>query len=126
MTDNQKEEVQKYLIRKRYEIMKTYLMEREPFDVEKAFEADYPLVQDKEFQKWIENRFIELGAIPKEKLVIGKTYIGNCRNASEAVWKGDNFVYDRHKFGTVFPEKINHFQDDDGYDVFVPIKEKEL
>ena len=59
------------------------------------------------------------------KMEVGKTYIGTCRNASEAVWQGDHFIYQRYKWGSTFPEKINHFQNDDGYDVFVPIKLKE-
>ena len=35
------------------------------------------------------------------------------------------FVYERYKFGDTFDEEINHFEDDDGYDLFVPIKLKE-
>ena len=43
----------------------------------------------------------------------------------QSVPKGDKFEYMRTKFGSTFPETINHFQNDDGYDVFVPIKLKE-
>ena len=32
--------------------------------------------------------------------------------------------YDRYKFGFTFKEKINHFEDDNGYDLFVPLREK--
>jgi len=60
--------------------------------------------------------------IPKSELVEGNTYKGKCRNAEEAVWMGDKFEYDRYKFGSVFKETINHFEDDDGYDVFVPME----
>lgn len=60
--------------------------------------------------------------IPKKDLVVGQTYMGECRNASEAKWIGECFVYDRYKWGHTFPENINHYEDDDGYDVFVPIK----
>lgn len=35
------------------------------------------------------------------------------------------FVYERYKFGFTYKDSVNHFQDDDGYDLFVPIKEKE-
>ena len=69
--------------------------------------------------------FIWCGAIPKTQLEVGKTYIGSCRNASEATWKGDHFTYKRYKFGNTFEEDINHFEDDDGYDLFVPIKLKD-
>ena len=37
--------------------------------------------------------------------------------------RGDVFEYQRYKFGFTFPEKINHFEDDNGYDLFVPIRE---
>ena len=67
---------------------------------------------------------IFVNAIPLHLLETGKTYIGFCRNASEAVWLGDKFEYMRTKFGSTFTEKINHFQNDDGYDVFVPVKVK--
>ena len=60
--------------------------------------------------------------IPKSELVEGVTYDGECRNADEAVWLGDRFEYDRYKFGYTFKEKINHFEDDEGYDVFVPME----
>lgn len=68
---------------------------------------------------------IRCGAIPKSQLEVGATYIGSCRNAREAVWLGDKFEYQRYKFGNTFPEKINHFEDDNGYDLFVPIKKLE-
>ena len=61
-------------------------------------------------------------AIPKSELRNGITYRGECRNASEAIWDVDKFVYIRHKFGSSYPEEINHYEDDDGYDVFVPIE----
>lgn len=60
--------------------------------------------------------------IPKNKLVVGQEYIGNCRNAAKAIWKGEYFVYLRYKFGDEFYEKINHYEDDNGYDAFVPIE----
>ena len=85
-----------------------------------------PPILDKElYDKYVIPNFIRCGAIPKDKLVIGETYIGSCRNASEAVWNGKVFTYKRTKFGRTYDEDINHFQDDDGYDVFVPIKIKE-
>lgn len=63
--------------------------------------------------------------IPKNQLEVGKTYIGHCRNASEAVWTGEVFVYKRHKFGGTFDEEINHPEDDDGgCDLFYPQYEK--
>jgi hypothetical protein len=84
-----------------------------------------PIMRNKEdYEKYVVKNFIRCGAIPKKELVIGKTYIGSCRNASEAVWLGEQFEYDRYKFGFTFKEKINHFEDDNGYDLFVPLREK--
>ena len=75
--------------------------------------------------KYFVSAFIEHGAIPKEDLIVGQTYIGSCRNAHEAVWDGKEFIYKRTKFGSTFDESINHFQDDDGSDIFIPIRIKE-
>ena len=60
--------------------------------------------------------------IYKKDLVSGKSYYGLCRNSDTAVWDGEVFWYDRIKFGCVFKESINHFEDDNGYDVFVPFE----
>lgn len=59
--------------------------------------------------------------IPKNELIVGNTYTGNCRNAESAKWNGKTFEYMRYKFGSTYLEEINHFEDDDGYDVFVPM-----
>ena len=84
-----------------------------------------PKVDKEKYEEIIIPNIIRCGGIPKKDLLVGKTYIGSCRNASEATWDGEKFTYMRTKFGYTYPEKINHFQDDDGYDVFVPIKLKE-
>ena len=78
-----------------------------------------------EFWKLICEKLIEKGAIPKKDLVIGTTYTGSCRNSDEATWLGDKFEYIRYKFGTQYKETINHFEDDDGYDLFVPLSIKD-
>lgn len=101
-----------------------WLEELKPFTEE--FIPEPPILDKELYDKYVIPNFIRCGAIPKDKLVIGETYIGNCRNASEAVWNGKVFTYKRTKFGCTYDEDINHFQDDDGYDVFVPIKIKEL
>lgn len=93
-----------------------------------SFKSDdimVPIMRTPEdYNTYVVKNFIRCGAIPKKDLVIGKTYIGSCRNAGEAVWLGEYFEYDRYKFGCIFKEKINHFEDDDGYDLFVPLREK--
>ena len=89
---------------------------------------DIPELPQTTKEKW-ENFYIphllRCGAIPKEWLEAGAEYIGTCRNADRAIWKGDHFEYERYKFGSYFTDRINHFQDDDGYDLFVPIKKVE-
>ena len=84
---------------------------------------DIPIVEKEIYNDYIVPNLIRCGAIPKEKLVVGKCYEGSCRNASKAVWDGDKFTYKRTKFGYTYNEDINHFQDDDGFDLFVPLKE---
>lgn len=62
------------------------------------------------------------GIIRKKNLIEGKYYYGKCRNAKVAVWNGNTFVYMRNKFAYTFPENIYHLEDDDGFDVFIPIE----
>lgn len=82
-----------------------------------------PIMEKELYEKYVIPNFIRCGAIPKDKLIIGETYIGHCRNAKEAIWDGNYFAYQREKFGVTYPAKIKHFMDDDynGTDVFVPI-----
>lgn len=73
------------------------------------------------------NVLYRAGVLKKEQLEDGKYYRGSCRNAEIAMWdeKGNCFWYMRHKFGDIFEEKINHLQDDDGHDLFVPLEKVE-
>lgn len=63
------------------------------------------------------------GMIAKDQLVDGAVYLGWCRNAGQARWDAaqQRFVYRRTKFGTSFDETIVHPQDDEGFDIFVPM-----
>lgn len=64
------------------------------------------------------------GILSKKDLVKGKYYYGKCRNAKVALWNGHEFVYMRDFWGrSFFPEEINHLEDDNGFDVFIPLKE---
>lgn len=60
--------------------------------------------------------------VRKSDLIDGEYYYGHCRNAKCAKWIAERnvFVYIRTKFGSRFPEDINHPEDDDGFDLFVP------
>ena len=73
------------------------------------------------FHEWVKEHVIPIG---KSELEIGKEYSGECRSAARAVWDGKKFTYTSHKFGSEYQEHINHYEDDDGYDMFVPIKVK--
>lgn len=84
---------------------------------------DIPVMDTpEEYEELIVKNLIRCGAIPKDQLEVGATYAGSCRNASEATWNGKDFDYRRYKWGMWQDDRINHFQDDDGYDVFVPIR----
>lgn len=83
---------------------------------------DFPGCSDKEAHKKACDEFIAAGALPKSALAAGAYYLGGCRNSSIAYWDGRIFHYWRRKFGSSFDETINHFEDDDGFDLFVPFK----
>ncbi len=69
-------------------------------------------------------KLIECGAIPKNKLENGIWYYGNYRNSDLGKWNEEKqrFFIWRYKFGWM-SDDCNHFQDDDGYALFVPIRE---
>lgn len=71
---------------------------------------------------WIENA-TKAQIIFKESLKKDKFYYGRCRNASIAKWNGQQFIYIRQKFNNRFKENINHFEDDNGFDLFIPLFE---
>lgn len=86
---------------------------------------EIPKFKTPEEHKKFCQKLIENGAIPKNKLKDKAKYYGACRNTSYAIWNEDTqeFSYERNKFGIPYTDCINHFEDDDGYDLFVPIKE---
>ena len=87
-----------------------------------TYQPQIPIIDKDLYYKHVVPGLIRMGAIPKEKLERGKIYKGYCRNSDRAIWLGDKFEYNRFKFGHSFKEKINHFEDDNGYDLFVPYK----
>ena len=101
---------------------------RDLFDNLKSFQTiddipDIPYFKDKKlYEEIIVKNLLRCGAIPIDQLEIGKKYKGTCRNTSEAIWNGKEFEYERYKWGMSYIDTIHHFQDDDGYDVFVPIE----
>ncbi len=89
---------------------------------ELTYEEYHGLGKPEDFHKWVEDHY---RVIPKKELVAGREYNGVCRNATKAIWDGKKFAYRRRKFGSTYTERIKHYEDDDeqGYDVFVPIEE---
>ena len=69
-------------------------------------------------------RLINAGAVPKVDLIDGQHYYGEHRIATIAKWdnKEKQFKYTRYKFGNTFIDTCNHFEDDDGFALFVPIR----
>lgn len=68
-------------------------------------------------------RLKELGAIEKSKLVDGQWYYGNYRSSNYGKWNSDKNEFEviRYKFGYRW-DSCNHFEDDDGYALFVPLR----
>lgn len=85
---------------------------------------ELPRVDEKEWKEFYVPKMIEAGAIPKTKLIDGQYYIGEHRRGNVAKWneKENRFTYRRDKFGQVFDDYCNHFEDDDGFALFVPIR----
>ena len=88
----------------------------------------YPLFGIKIPKPITEEWFVEakaLGLLMKSQLTDGVYYFGKCRNARVARWdsKKERFTYMRTKFTEVYPEDVNHPEDDNGYDLFVPLNE---
>jgi hypothetical protein len=83
-------------------------------DEEKAFYKDV-----------IVPNLIRCGAIAKKDLEVGSWYLGDTRNTTHARWNGTEFEYLRFKWGNSFLDTINHFEDDNDYAIFVPIKKEE-
>jgi hypothetical protein len=106
---------------KKHQRMIDYLNSMKPFTED--YIPEPPITDIDTYKNVVIPNFIRCGAIPKDKLIKGKTYFGSCRNADKAIWLGDQFEYIRHKWGDSYPEKINHFEDDDHFDLFVPIRE---
>ena len=94
----------------------------------KKFETEHdvpaiPRVDEKEYNEFYVPRLIAAGAIPKADLVDGKFYFGEYRNANVGKWIAEKNVFEhwRYKFGFRL-DTCNHFEDDNGYALFVPIR----
>lgn len=87
-----------------------------PYDVP----ALYRFMDTEKHMKHLHSR----GMIKLSDIKDGEVYLGSCRNSEIARWSAEDnqFIHWRCKWGSVYEEKINHPENSDGYDVFVPIK----
>lgn len=70
-------------------------------------------------------RLIELGAIPKSELKDGAWYYGNFRNTEFGKWNETKveFDYINYSFGFFYWDTCNHFEDDNRFALFTPLRE---
>lgn len=90
------------------------------------FESDIPPIPNVDVEFYNNNilpNLLRCGAIDKKNLIINKMYKGSSKLSKEAMWKGNFFIYIVDKWGTQSIKKINHFQDYNGGDIFIPIEE---
>ena len=84
-----------------------------------------PIIDEEIYKNVIVPNLIRCGALQKSNLIKNKIYIGSSKYTKEAVWKGDYFVYLIDKWGTKTVKKIPHFEDYNGDNIFIPIKQLE-
>jgi len=98
-----------------------YFPDIETFDEDSIFRIKLP----KPIPYSMFHEIYNKGIIPKKDLRKNTYYWGKCRNASVALWNGYEFIYVRTKFMDTFNEDIKHPEDDDGYDLFIPLRIEE-
>ena len=104
------------LRKKRWDNLKPF---KTPQDV-----PEIPRAAENEYKEYYIPRLIGAGAIPKADLEDGAFYLGDHRRGKIGRWNEamNVFEYWRNKFGNYFIDKCNHFEDDDGFALFTPIK----
>lgn len=73
----------------------------------------------------IEKDYYAKGVIRAKDLEHGKYYIGKCRNNHIGRWNAETkeMWYQNFGFGNYYPDKVNYLDDDNGYDLFIALKE---
>jgi hypothetical protein len=85
-------------------------------------EADSIRKDIRDFKESINNKSIlPKIMIPKNQLIKGYYYSGQCRNAYIARWNGEHFTHWRDKFGNTFLEDIEYWEEGHFFDEFIPI-----
>lgn len=100
------------------EEIKKYWLTLKPFVVA----DDVPSLPNP-FDDFFIDLIVKLGAIPKNELEDGVWYYGDYRNTDLGKWNAQKSKFDiwRYKFG-YRRDDCNHFEDDDGYALFVPLR----
>ena len=117
-----KDEVEKLKVEREKRIREYWETELPKFEKPEDV-PELPVVEKKEWKEFYVPKLVERGAIPKKDLIDGQIYIGEHRRTTIARWneKENRFDYMRYKFGWR-EDECNHFEDDDGFALFVPIK----
>jgi len=99
----------------------------EHLDNQKPFEYSYDVPRIPRYDKqedmdqFIE-KLIKLGAIPLNNLEVDQWYYGNNRNTTLGKWNGENFDHLNSSFNNYFWDTSEHFQNDNGFALFTPIR----
>lgn len=101
--------------------MKEYWLNLPKFEKPEDVPA-IPRVNESEYKEFYVPKLIAAGAIAKEDLIDGQCYVGEYRNANIGKWNAKENVFEhwRYKFGFRL-DTCNHFEDDNGFALFVPI-----
>jgi hypothetical protein len=85
---------------------------------------DIPQATKKLYKEFYVPRLIAAGAIPKKDLIDGQVYIGRHRRCIAGKWNASIqvFLYNREKWGGTITDDCRHFEDDNGFALFVPIR----
>lgn len=96
---------------------------REYWDELKPFTEEVDVPHLPHMNHYFMTRLIQLGALPKILLEDGVWYYGNYRNSNLGKWSvlDQKFNLWRWKFGWR-TDDCNHFEDDDGFALFVPLR----
>lgn len=83
-----------------------------------------PKVEEKEWKEFYVPRLIEAGAIPLVELKDGMVYEGRHRDGKVARWDAEEqmFTYPYWEWNQKTTMKCQHFEMDDGFALFVPLK----
>jgi hypothetical protein len=114
--------------RKEYET-KQEIKRKEWWNNLKPFQYEYEVPQlPNPLSEFYINRLIQLGAIPITDLIHDEWYYGDYRNSSLGKWDSSKNVFHiiRFKWGKHIWDTANHFQNDDGFALFVPLRKATL